>query len=83
MPSPVVLKVEFEPSGPPIQRMENARMVDETTAIVTYPVDVWFSGKRTYEARLDFGGRGIRKVTFDPGFRFPDRDVTDNVWPRN
>jgi hypothetical protein len=83
MPSPVVLRVEFEPNGPPIQRMENARMVDATTAIVTYPVDVWFNGKRTYEARLDFGGRGVRRVTLDPGFRFPDRDVSDNTWPRN
>lgn len=82
MPSPVVLRVEFEPDGPPIQRMENARMIDATAAIVTFPVDVWFSGRRTFEARLDFGGRGIRKVTLDPFGRFPDRDPADNAWPR-
>jgi len=82
MPSPVVLKVEFEPNGPAIMHMENATMVDATTAIVTYPVDVWFGGSRTYTARLDFGGRGIRKITLDPGGRFPDHDTSDNVWPK-
>jgi hypothetical protein len=82
MPSPVVLKVEFDPSGPALQRMENARMVDSSTAIVTYPVNVWFNGSKTFTATLDFGGRGIRKVTLDPFGRFPDRDPADNVWPK-
>ncbi len=82
MPSPVVLKVEFEPAGPAIQRMENARMTDSTTAIVTWPVDVWFNGSRTFAATLDFGGRAIRRVTLDPFGRFPDRDIADNVWTR-
>ena len=57
-------------------------MTDSVTAIVTYPVDVWFGGSRTFKATLDFGGRKIEKVTFDPFGRFPDRDTTDNVWPR-
>ncbi len=82
MPSPVVLKVEFEPSGVAIQRMENSRMVDSTTAIVTWPVSVWFNGSRTFAATMDFGGRAIRKVTLDPFGRFPDRDPADNVWPK-
>jgi hypothetical protein len=82
MPSPVVLKVEFDSAGPAIKRMENARMLDATTAIVTWPVNVWFGGSKTFLATLDFGTRGIRRITLDPFGRFPDRDPVDNVWPR-
>jgi hypothetical protein len=82
MPSPVVLAVQFAPSGPAIRPMSNSRMQDSVTAIVTWPVDVWFSGSRTFDAELDFGGRMIEKITFDPGRRFPDRNPADNVWPR-
>jgi hypothetical protein len=82
MPSPVILEVKFASSGPAIHAMKNARMVDANTAIVTWPVDVWFNGSRTFNAVLDFGGRKIESVTFDPGKRFPDRDPSDNVWPR-
>ena len=81
MPSPVVLKVQFAPTGPAIKPMSNSRMTDSVTAIVTYPVDVWFGGSRTFNANLDFGGRKIEKITLDPFGRFPDRDVTDNTWP--
>jgi hypothetical protein len=82
MPSPVILKVEFAPTGNAIRPMSNSRMVDANTAIVTYPVDVWFNGSRTFVANLDFGGRTITRISLDPAGRFPDRDVTDNVWPR-
>jgi hypothetical protein len=82
MPSPVVLKVEFAPSGPPIKPMPNAK-VDGTTATVTWPVDVWFNGSRTFDATLEFGPRPITRITLDPACRFPDRDATDNVWPRD
>jgi len=82
MPSPVILKVEFAPTGSAIRPMSNSRMVDANTAIVTYPVDVWFNGSRTFVANLDFGGRTITRISLDPAGRFPDRDVTDNVWPR-
>jgi hypothetical protein len=80
MPSPVVLKVELGGSGAATP-MSNAKMADANTAIVTYPVDVWFGGSRTFVASLDFG-RPIQRITLDPGGRFPDRIVTDNVWPR-
>ena len=60
----------------------NARMVDANTAIVTWPVDVWFDGRRTFDAVLDFGPRSIERITLDPHGRFPDRDPSDNVWPR-
>jgi hypothetical protein len=83
MPSPVILQVKFEPTGPGIRGMKNARMVDSATAIVTYPADVWFAGSRTFVAELDFGKRKIERVVFDPNCRFPDRDPTDNVWPRS
>jgi hypothetical protein len=81
MPSPVVLQVAFAPSGPAITPMPNSVMTDSVTAEVTYPVDVWFDGSRTFEADLDFGGRPIAKITLDPHKRFPDRDPRDNIWP--
>jgi hypothetical protein len=82
MPSPVVLKVQFAATGPAIKPMRNAKMIDDTTAIVTWPVDVWFDGSRTFQATLDFGSRPITTITLDPGCRFPDRDPADNVWPK-
>ena len=83
MPSPVVLQVRFAAQGPAIRPMPNSRMIDSVTAVVTYPVDVWFAGSKTFRAELDFGGRAIERITLDPGRRFPDRVTTDNVWPRN
>jgi hypothetical protein len=82
MPSPVVLKVQFAATGPALKPMANAKMVNDTTAIVTWPVDVWFNGSRTFEATLDFGGRAVTTITLDPSCRFPDRDPGDNVWPK-
>jgi hypothetical protein len=82
MPSPVVLEVQLAPRGGAIRKMPNSRMLDSVTAVVTYPVDVWFAGSRTFGARLDFGARRIEKITLDPFGRFPDRDTTDNEWPR-
>jgi hypothetical protein len=82
MPSPVVLRVKFAANGAAIRPMSNSRMVDATTYDVTFPVDVWFGGSRTYNAVLDFGGRAIEKLTLDPRWRFPDRNPADNVWPR-
>jgi hypothetical protein len=83
MPSPVVLAVQFAATGSKVRPMKNSTMRDSVTAIVTYPVDVWFSGNRTFAATLDFGGRKIEKITLDPDGRFPDRDVSDNVWPKS
>ena len=82
MPSPIVLKVKFASTGPAIAPMKNAQMLDDTTAVVTWPVDVWFTGKRTFEAALEFGERPITSITLDPDCRFPDRDPGDNVWPK-
>jgi hypothetical protein len=82
MPSPVVLKVEFEPEGAEIRPMDNAKMLDASTALVTWPVDVWFSGSREFEAKLAFGPREIKRITLDPYGRFPDRTPKDSVWPR-
>jgi aminopeptidase N len=80
MPSPVVLKVEFESEGAVINSLPNAKMIDARTAEVTWPVSVWFGGSRTYDAVMDFGGRKIKKITLDPHRRFPDKEVGDNVW---
>lgn len=82
MPSPVVLKVKFAPGSAPIRKMPNAVMVDDLTAIVTWPADVWFAGSRTFQAVLDFGPRPIAEVIFDPRCRFPDANPSDNMWPR-
>ena len=93
MPSPIILKVEFAPasaggaartSGTAVAPNIRTSTVwtDPNTAIVTYPVDVWFAGSRTYSAILDFPGRTVTRVTFDPNGRFPDRDPSDNIWPR-
>src|SRR5207249_11586198 len=43
MPSPVILKVAFVPSGATIRQMTNSRMLDANTALVTYRVDVWIA----------------------------------------
>ncbi|HYV96790.1 MAG TPA: M1 family metallopeptidase [Gemmatimonadaceae bacterium] len=82
MPSPVVLNVHFAPGGPAIKPMPNAKMLNDSTAQVTYPVSVWFMGAKSFTATLDFGGRTIERIVLDPGCRFPDRDPSDNVWPR-
>jgi aminopeptidase N len=82
MPSPVVLEVRLAADGPPLRAMPNGEMVDQRTVRLTWPVDVWFDGSRTFEAVLDFGGRTVERVILDPEGRFPDRDPGDNVWPR-
>jgi len=81
MPSPIVLEVKFTEGGGQVRAMKNAVMTDAQTAIVTYPVDVWFTGSKTFDAVLDFGKK-IERIRLDPSCRFPDRDVTDNTWPR-
>jgi hypothetical protein len=82
MPSPVVLKVDFAAKGPAIRQMANSKSIDSLSTLVTFPVDVWFNGSKTFKATLNFGGRKIEKITLDPYGRFPDKDVSDNVWPK-
>jgi hypothetical protein len=81
MPSPIVLKVQFAHTGAAIHAMGNSVLKGDT-AVVTYPADVWFAGSRTFKADLNFGTRKIDKITLDPHCRFPDHNVSDNVWPR-
>ncbi|MFI5280686.1 MAG: M1 family metallopeptidase [Gemmatimonadales bacterium] len=83
MPAPVVLKVKFAARGARIRSMSNATLTDSVTAIVTWPVDVWFNGSRTFRAELNFGTRKIERIILDPQCRFPDRDLSDNMWPRD
>jgi hypothetical protein len=82
MPAPVVLRLDFAAEGPPIPAMKNLRMLGATSAVATFPVDAWFDGRRDLDITLDFGGRRIDKITYDPYGRFPDKDPSDNVWPR-
>src|SRR5207237_556475 len=81
MPSPVVLRVQFAAEGPAIKAMPNSK-VEGNSAVVTWPVEVWFNGSRTFQAVLDFGGRTITNIQLDPACRFPDKDPSDNTWPR-
>ena len=69
-------------AGPPIRMMPNAKAETSNTAIVTWPVNVWFGGSKTFVATLDFGARPIRRITLDPFGRFPDKNPADNVWPK-
>jgi len=82
MPSPIVLKVEFESKGSAIKKSANLKIIDANTVIVTYPVSVWFNGKRNFDAVMDFGQAKIKKITLDPHGRFPDINLLDNVWPK-
>ncbi|GMQ82964.1 MAG: M1 family metallopeptidase [Rhodothermia bacterium] len=82
MPSPIVLKVEFSADGPEILSMPDSQLLDDNSAIVRWPVDVWFDGNRAFEVELNFGPRQVEKITLDPSGRFPDADTSDNVWPR-
>jgi aminopeptidase N len=80
MPAPILLEVRFVPNGPAIRPMKNAVMTDSVTALVAWPVDVWFGGRRSVALDLVFGGRKIERITLDPARRFPDRTPTDNQW---
>jgi hypothetical protein len=80
MPAPVVLKVELSAEGA-TTRMKNA-VITGRTATVTWPVSVWFDGRRSFTAELQFGRARVERVTYDPQLRFPDRDFSDNTWPR-
>jgi len=57
------------------------KMLNDRTALITWPVDVWFNGSRTFKAVIT-GGRAIESITLDPGGRFPDSDPSDNLWPK-
>ena len=81
MPAPIVLEVKFAATGPAIRPMKNAVMTDSMTALITWPVDVWFGGRRSLAVDLLFGGRKIERITLDPARRFPDRSPADNQWP--
>jgi hypothetical protein len=81
MPSPVVLKVEFAKGGKALNSLPNMRFIDDDTAIIIFPMDVWFGGNRDFKTDLDVN-RQINKITLDPAGRFPDNDPSDNIWTR-
>lgn len=81
MPAPIVLAATLAPGGPPPRLPKGAALRGDTVT-VSWPVEAWFDGRRSRTVTLDFGGRRITAVTLDPGARFPDRDRTDNRWPR-
>lgn len=82
MPSPVVLEITFAGTPPSVNGLKNAT-VSGNTLRVTYPVDVWFGGRQSFDAVLRTSGQQITRVVVDPDARFPDADEADNVWPRS
>jgi len=80
MPSPVVLHVEFKDPAAQRERMANSVAQEDGSVIVTWPASVWFDGQRTFAAKLLFASSDIKKITLDPGGRFPDANKGDNVW---
>lgn len=81
MPAPIVLAVTFA-EGRERPRLPRNAVLEGETAIVTWPVEEWFDGRRSRTVTLDFGGRRIASAMLDPRARFPDRDRGDNRWPR-
>jgi Peptidase family M1 domain len=81
MPSPVVLQIKLRAGAPAVDDMPNVVSVGEGEFVVTYPVDVWFAGSKTFDAELPFALGQIESIVLDPGGRFPDRDPGDNAWP--
>lgn len=81
MPSPIVLAIQCAPGGGPARLSGPGYVLDDSTVVVTRPVDVWFPGARELTFALDIGCQ-IARVTWDPARRFPDQDACDNVWPR-
>ena len=85
MPSPVILEFKLAKGAalkPAAGASPKIEVVDDTTLRATWPVDVWFSGARTFTGTVDTGGRKVESVMFDPNCRFPDHDPSDNVWPK-
>jgi len=82
MPAPVVLGIKFRGGAPSVASIPNAERVGENEVLVTFPVDVWFSGSKSFRAELPFALDGIEMIILDPNGRFPDRDPSDNAWPR-
>ena len=80
MPSPIVLAVQCSPGSGPVRLSGSGYVLDESTVVVTRPVDVWYPGTRELTFELDIGCE-IGHVTWDPARRFPDGDACDNVWP--
>jgi len=82
MPAPIHLRVQLAAQGPELRVPPGARQVGPLEYDMTWPVEVWFDGRRSHVLSLDFGGRAVERITLDPQGRVPDRDPSDNVWPR-
>ena len=90
MPAPVVVEVEYISDvselaprlSDSVPRAATFETIDAHTERITYPASVWFAGGRTVELVLPALPTGIVKIRLDPDGRFPDRDPSDNEWPR-
>jgi hypothetical protein len=59
----------------------NFEMTDGQSTLLKAPADVWFSGNRTYVARLPLMGKKLKSISLDPENRFQDLDTSNNIWP--
>mgnify|MGYP006197919889 CR=1 FL=1 len=64
LPQPRGISVHWK--GRRQAHFQRAAALFDGGAVFTWPVDVWFGGSRTFEAVLDFGGRAVTSITFDP-----------------
>jgi hypothetical protein len=65
MAMPVILRIEY---------------TDGTSATVTKPADVWFSGNRSVTVSTPLRGKKIKAMTLDPDNRFQDVNRANNSW---
>ena len=83
MPAPVVLRLHFADESSKIYGMTNAQTPNDGYYQTVWTADVWFDGRRRFEALIPVAGAGVSKITLDPERRFPDRKIDDNRWPRD
>ncbi|MFV0389022.1 MAG: M1 family metallopeptidase [Pyrinomonadaceae bacterium] len=80
MPSPVILQVDLKEPDTKLQKLKGVNIITAKQAVFRWEENVWFDGSRDFKAKLPIKAANIEKITLDPKGRFPDSDLTDNVW---
>jgi hypothetical protein len=58
-------------------------MTNGKSTLLKIPAEIWFSGSRTYVARIPLMGNTLKSISLDPENRFQDLDRSNNVWPKS
>ena len=61
----------------------NFEMTNGKSTLLKIPAEIWFSGSRTYVARIPLMGNTLKSISLDPENRFQDLDRSNNVWPKS